>query len=373
MATAFERRDVAVNPCNPSPPPTFLLPSSQDLKPALGRDLPAPSTINVAPDLLHLPLELRWQILVPFIRADEHQICAHAQNNLPFIIWNGGKREQAPKTGVQLSVLLISRQIYQELIPLFYSENLIYLEQFFGSDPIKMLQGYSHSPVFLPRPLHSTCMGRFVKQIGFSVLQEPVNEIALGYFCGFSAKTDDGTFNGSNRLRLEIDCQELRQHLPNLQLTYVNIFTHPQKPEEKFLLILIKTLHTLPGRRILVIHGSNREKVRVSNILRFSASQSTDLVVGGCRCHIQDLRARRHTLIDYLDSSRDRRIWFENVLWVRDHSYCTLPASLSRRSKGCLTGCLLCKVGKACVHDPAYKPRRLVRTDSWEQRWTNIL
>lgn len=372
MATSSERRDVATNPCNPSPPPTFLLPSSQDLKPALSRDLPAPSTINGAPDLLHLPLELRWQILVPLIRANEHQICAHAHNNLPFIIWNGGKREQSPKTGIQLSVLLLNRQIYQELIPLLYSENLIYLEQFFGSDPIKILQRYSHSPVFLPRPLHSTCMGRFVKQIGFSVLQEPVFELALGYFCNFSTKTDDEIFNGSNRLRLEIDCQELRQHLPNLQLTYVNIFTHPQKPEERFLLSLIKTLHTLPGRRILVIHGSNRERVRVSNILRLSASQSTDLVVGGCLCHIHDIRASRHR-VDHLNTSRDRCIWFENVLWVRDHPYCTLPPYLSRRPKGCLTGCLLCKVGKACVHDPAYKPRRLGQPDPLEERWTNIL
>lgn len=372
MTTSFERRDVAIDPRNPSAPPIFLLPSSQDLKPALGRALPAPSKINGVPDLLHLPLELRWQILVPLIRADEHQICAHAPNNLPIIIWNGGKREQAPKTGVQLSVLLLNRQIYQELIPLFYSENLIYLEQFFGSDPIKVLQRYSHSPVFLPRTLHSTCMGKFVQQIGFSVLQEPFLETALGYSCDFSPKTDDEIFNGSNRLRLQIDCQELRQHLPNLQLTYVNIFTHPQKPEEKFLLSLIKTLHTLPGRRILVIHGSNREKVRVSNILRFSTSQSTDLVVGGCLCHMKDVRTSCPRSV-YLNSSRHRRIWFENVLWVRDHSHCTFPR-YSRRIKGCLTGCLLCKIGQACVHDPAYKPRRLRHTQhqSWEQRWRNF-
>lgn len=367
MATSFERRDVVTNPCNSSPPPTFLLPSSQDLKPALGRDLPAPWTINGVPYLLHLPLELRWQIFLPLIRADEYQICAHAQTHMPFVIWNGGKREQAPKTGVQLSVLLLNRQIYQELIPYFYSENLIYLEQFFASDPIKILQRYSRSPVFLPRPLHSTCMGRFVKQIGFSVLQEPRLETAFAYSCEFPPRADDEIFTGSNRLRFEIDCQQLRQHLPNLQLTYVNIFTHPQKPEEKFLLSLIKTLHTLPGRRILVIHGSNREKVRVSNILRFSASQSTDLVLGGCLCHIQDVRASRPRG-DFHNSSRDRRIWFENVLWVRDHSRCTLPPYFSRRIKGCLTGCLLCKVGETCVHDPAYKPRRLGQTKyhSWE-------
>lgn len=364
METPFERLDSATKRRYSSPPPTFLLPSSQDLRPAIGQDPPAPSTINGVPDLLRLPLELRWHIFLPLIRADEHQICEHAQTHLPFIIWNGGKREQAPKTCVQLSVLLLNRQIYQELIPLLYSENLIYLEQFFGSDPIKILQRYSYPPVFLPRPLHLTCMGTFVKQIGFSVLQEPVLETALGYFCNFPPKTVDEFFNGSNRLRLEIDCQELRQHLPNLQLTYVNIFTHPQKPEEKFLLSLIKTLHTLPGRRILIIHGSNREKVRVSNILRFSASKSTDLVVGGCLCHLQHLQnlqaSRRRGVYQY--TSRDRRIWFENVLWVRDHPYCNLPPHLSRRTKGCLTGCLLCKVGKACVHDPAYKPRMFCKT-----------
>lgn len=353
MATSFERRDVATNPCNSSPPPAFLLPSSQDLK-------PAPSTINGVLDLLHLPLELRWQIFLPLIRADEHQICAHAQNHLPFIIWNGGKREEAPKTGVQLSVLLINRQIYQELIPCFYSENLIYLEHFIASDPIKILQRYTRPPVFLPRTLHSTCMGRFVKQIGFSVLQEALLETALAYSCETPLKIDDEIFDGSNRHKLEHDCQKLRQHLPNLQLTYVNIFTHPQKPEEKFLLGLIKTLHTLPGRRTLVIHGSNREKVRVSNILRFSASQSTDLVLGGCLCHIQDVRASRPR------GDGERRIWFENVLWVRDHSRCTLPPYLSRRIKGCLTGCLLCKLGETCVHDPAYKPRRLGQYHLWE-------
>lgn len=359
MVTSLERRDVGNKPCKSSPPSTLLLPLSQDLKPALGRNLPAPSTINEVPDMLRLPLELRWHIFHPFIRADEHQLCAHAQTHLPFIIWDGGKREKAPITGVHLSVLLLNRQIYQELVPLLYSENLIYLEQFFGSDPIKIQQGYSRSPEFLPRSLRSTSMGRFVKQIGFSVLQEHVLESPLGYSCDFLLKADDEIFNGSNRLRFEIDCQELRQHLPNLRLTYVNIFTHPQKPEEKFLLCLIKTLHTLPGRRILVIHGSNREKVRVSNILRLSASQFTDdLVVGGCYCHVQDVRTS-HPRADYYNSSPPRRVWFENVLWVRDHIYCTLPPYLSPRIKGCLTGCLLCKVGKACVHDPAYKPRRL--------------
>lgn len=162
MATSLERRDVGTKPYNSSPPLTLLLSSSQDVKPALGRDLPAPSTVNGAPYLLRLPLELRWQIFRTFVRADMHQICAHAQTHHPFIVWNGGKRELAPKTGVQLSVLLLNRQIYQELMPLLYSENLIYLEHFFGSDPIKILQRYSHSPVFLPRPLHSTYMGRFV-------------------------------------------------------------------------------------------------------------------------------------------------------------------------------------------------------------------
>lgn len=367
MATSLERRGVGTS----SPPLTLILPSSQDLKPALGRGLPAPSTVNGVPGLLRLPLELRWQIFRTFTRADEHQICSHAQTNLPLIVWNGGKREQAPKTGVQLSVLLLNRQIYQELIPLLYSENLIYLEQFFGSDPNKIVQRYSHSPVFLPRPLHSTYMGTFVKQIGFSVLQETVLHSPFGYFCVSPPRDDDEVFTGSNRLRLEIDCQELRQNLPNLQLTYVNIFTHPQRPEEKFLLCLLKTLHTLPGRRILVIHGSNREKVRVSNILRLSASQSTDLVVGGCLCYTHSSKdvGTSRPRGDYYNSSPPKRIWFENVLWVRNHTHCMLPPYSSPRIKGCLTGCLLCKVGKACVHDPAYKPRRSAKGQShlWGQ------
>lgn len=184
-------------------------------------------------------------------------------------------------------------------------------------------------------------------------------------------------FKGSNILRLEIDCQELRQHLPNLRVTYVNIFTHPQKPEERFLLCLIKTLQTLPARRILVIHGSNREKVRVGNILRSSASQSTDLVVGGCLCHIHSSKDVRITgpRGDYYNSSPPSRIWFENVLWVRNHTHCAMPPTFSRRKKGCLTGCLLCKVGKACVHDPAYKPRRLAQAQyhSWSHPWRIIL
>lgn len=365
MATSPERRDVGTDTCNSSPPSALHLPSSQDLKPALGRDLLAPSAVNRVPDLLRLPLELRWQIFRTLICADEHQICAHAQTHLPFIIWNGGKRELATKTGVQLSVLLINRQIYQELIPLLYSENLIYLEQFFGSDPIKILQRYSHSPVFLPRTLHSTYMGRFVRQIGFSVLQgTPLDSTAPPpHTCLCPPKYDDVAFIGSNRLRLEIDCQELRQHLPNLQLTYVNIFTHPQRPEEKFLICLIKTLHTLPGRRILVIHGSNREKVRVSNILRLSVSQSADLVLGGCLCYFQSSRDFRTTPPRgvYHSSSPPRRIWFENVLWIRYHSHCTLTPYSFRRVKGSLIGCLLCRAEKACVHDPAYKPRRLAQ------------
>lgn len=98
MVTSLERRDVGTKPCKSSPPSTLLLPSSQDQKPALGRNLPAPSRINGVPDMLCLPLELRWQIFHPFILADEHQLCAYAQTHLPFIIWDGGKREKAPIT-----------------------------------------------------------------------------------------------------------------------------------------------------------------------------------------------------------------------------------------------------------------------------------
>lgn len=118
MATLLELREVGNNPCNYNPPPTPLLQSSQDLEPGLDHDPPNPLTVNEVPALLRLPLELRWQIFRPFIRADEGQICEHEQTQLPFIIWNGGKREQAPKTGVQPSVLRINRQIYRELLPL---------------------------------------------------------------------------------------------------------------------------------------------------------------------------------------------------------------------------------------------------------------
>lgn len=371
MATSPEIREVGNNTCDHNPPPTLLLPSSQDLKPA--HDLPTSSTANKAPGLLRVPLELRWQIFRPLIRADEHQICAHEQTQLPFIIWNGGKREKAPKTGVQLSVLLLNRQLYRELLPLLYSENLIYLEPFFGSNPIKFLQKHSLLPKLLPIVNNSASVGSFVRQIGFSVLQEPVQS-STSYSCNSPPEDDDEILNGSNRPRLEIDCRELRQHLPNLQLTYVNIFTHPQRPEEKFLLHLIKTLRTLPGRRILVIHGSNREKLRAINILRSSVSQSTDLVLGGCVCYVSRGVGIICPRSESLDSP-PRRIWFENVLWVRNHAHCTLPPSLSRRGKGCLIGCLLCKVGKDCVHDPAYRPERLAAGQNWvwDRRWRILL
>lgn len=356
MATLLER-EVGNNPCDYNPPPTPLLRSSQDLKPGLDHDLPTPSTANEVPGLLRLPLELRWQIFHPLLRADDDQICEHAQTQLPFIIWNGGKREQAPKTGVQPSVLLLNRQIYRELLPLLYSENLIYLEPFFGSDPVKKLRINSPLPILLPIQLSLASMGKFVKQIGFSVFQEPSS---MNYSCNSSREDDEEIHNGSNRLRLEIYCRELRQHLPNLQLAYVNIFTHPQRPEEGFLLHLVRTLHTLPGRRILVIHGSNREKVRVVNILRSSISQSADLVLGSCICYTSRTSKTSRSNGGTPDFPPFTRFWFQNVLWLRNHPHCTLPPYLSRRVKGCRIGCLLCKFGsKGCVHDPAYRPQRL--------------
>lgn len=230
------------------------------------------------------------------------------------------------------------------------------MEPFFGSDAAKKLVMKSPSPKLLPIPLNSASIGRFVRQIGFSVYQEPTSRICS---CSSSPRHDEEIFNGSNRLRLEIYCQELGRHLSNLQLTYVNIFTHPQRPEERFLLHLIRTLHTLPGRRILVIHGSNREKVRVINILRSSLSQSADLVLGSCICYT--IRATKNSRSKWGTPNFPpfTRFWFENVLWLRNHPYCTLPPSVTRRGKGCLIGCLLCKVGKGCVHDQAYRPQRL--------------
>lgn len=370
MATSLERREVSNKPCNSNTPPTLLLPSSQDFKPTLDHNLPTPSTANKVPGLLRLPLELRWKIFRPLLRADEHQICAHAQTHLPFIIWNAGTREHAPKTGVQHTVILLNRQIHGELLPFLY-ENLIYIEPFIGSDRKRSLRKYSLSPKFLPIPLNAASMGRFVKQIGFSVLQESSLPPFKRYSCSSQPGDDHEIFNGSNRRRLEIDCQELCQNLPNLQLTYVNIFTHPRRPEEKFLLHLLKTLHTLPGSRILVIHGSNREKVRVINILRSSVSPSTDLVLGGCICFtFKGVEASR-PIVEYPDSPPPRRIWFENILWVRNHAHCTLPPSISRRGKGCLIGCLLCKVGKDCVHDRAYRPQRVAA--GRDRRWRILL
>lgn len=216
------------------------------------------------PPLLAIPLEIRLQIFEYLLRPDQVQICPHARHPYLFIRSEFRDQPHAPY-GIFLPALLINRQLYFEMKPIVYAENLFYFEG--------CLTGGHRDPPSFPHKI-LTAIGENLKQIGFTL-----------DLIGSGSKTKEESTKAAERVKAEF--KFLSAHLPNLSTTRIDLFCSNGRPCQSFLVSLLRSCQQLlPGLKIMTVYSTNREKVRIANTIRanLDASSNTFLLVGGCMC-----------------------------------------------------------------------------------------
>ncbi|KAL8785713.1 MAG: hypothetical protein Q9213_003180 [Squamulea squamosa] len=345
------------------------------------------------PAILRLPVENRLDILRNSVAIDQYKFCPHVR--LPLLVsspraeqrfihkgepvpclfgskvcgWRQGQRgslnkmhdecleaylkSQIRPAGVNkfdLSVLSVCQQIYAEAVDIFYSENIFYFEQYLTP----ALDKSQKKPVSWPLPNHLTDIPpkylKLIKKIGFAVVDESVL---------------DHKFVMLQRL-----CAWINENLPNLQHTYIFLFSPnvpaglhayppPKKscnrPSDRFLIKTIRFLDSIPGNKTIEFRGSNNSKRIVGNILAphfrgRSKDYRTINVIGGCYCQCwvhKDSNLHEwtgpDTLWPWLRDWNDRKA--SNALKG------SVTPQLCHKHKGLLTGCLMCHKWKECIHD----------------------
>lgn len=293
------------------------------------------------PGLLRVSLEVRWQIFRELLLADKHSICPH--NRLPFVIFYMWKAASVVNEVARhgLSALLLNRQIYHEMMTLLYSENFFYFECCFTwpGNPL---------PYMVTRSA-----GRFLHHIGFSVDQKIQK-------CAAPMDTVKGEMDRIHRL-----CVSLKQSAPNLKVIRFYLFCHP-KPEAWFLLKLVEYANYLPGKRMIIVQGSNREKRRIAGILKETINASANLLlVGGCICApFMPPSGNRFSSPQTIPISNTLSGWasLDSPWRQRVKRNGSVPCS-ANSYKGPLTACLICQDGVECIHDALYSPKRLQCTN----------
>lgn len=275
-----------------------------------------------------------------------------------------------------LSLLLVSRRVRAEALDLFYSETVFYFEQHLTVTLIKVLNKRfdrltlpTHLLDIPPQHLH------LVKKIGFAVTDESVL---------------DHRFLVWRQL-----CEWINKNLPNLQHTYIFLFSPitlspnpfwtkkkklPNRPSDRFLVKTIDFLDTIPGHKTIEFRGSNKNKRIIGNVLapyfnkgRKKKDQTIN-VVGGCYCqcwvHEDSAQHYKHahnwtgpdTLWPWIRDWND-----EKAKHAREGS---LAPQLCSTHKGLLTGCLMCWRLTECKHDrknDLLKPGRIVPDERYDE------
>lgn len=324
------------------------------------------------PSLLSIPFEIRLQIFGHLLRADEGRICPHARLPYLFIRMEIRSHYESPNN-IFLTALLINRQLYFEMKPILYSENLFYLENWLT----RSFRNPSNSPQKL-----LAAIGTYIEQIGF-----PLDLVESGS----GSITKQASIEAAERLKAEFKL--LSTHLPNLKSTRVDLFSTYERPCPRFLVCLVRSCQLLPGKKIITVHSTNREKVRIANILRIHLNGCSDLLIlGGCICIPFTKPAWERRIVrtfengrlqTFCSGSRHRvRIYTRQVdtatsnsltSWVGGEvsmssadklayesvvKYGSVFLSYNAQAKGPRMGCLLCKSGTDCVHGARYTPTR---------------
>lgn len=309
------------------------------------------------PGLLTIPLEIRWQIFGYLLRADNSRICPHAR--FPYVFLHTKRSDhpgyfhhsRAAPNNICFPALLINRQLYLEMKPILYSENILYFEH--------CLTRVSSWPGF-PQELLAA-IGPNIKHIGFP-LEPPIE----------SGLSKEASMKGAERLKAELKL--LSTQLPNLTTTRVDLFSTSISEFlcQRFLVSLVRSCQLLPGKKTIIVHGSNHRKVGVGNSLRIHLNGCSDLVLlGGCSCAPFLVPSQPRLIMSAREQSETRPDLLGN--WVLQQSNCSQKelatytriaqdgsvfVSSNAKIKGPRMGCLLCTLGAECVHGSRYTPTR---------------
>lgn len=311
----------------------------------------SPAACAPPPSLLTIPLEIRLQIFGYLLRVDNGRICPHARVPYLFIHPDDLLYVYA-SNDIFLPALRINRQLYFEMKPILYSENLFYFDHCLTLDPFWF--GFPQELI--------AAIGMNIRQIGF-----PLHSIEseLG-------STKEASIKAAERLKAEFKLLSI--HMPNLNLTRVDLFFKYTRPCQRFLVCLVRSCQLLPGKKIITVHGSNREKERIANMLRIHLNGCSDiLLLGGCICiPFLGMEWERYKVLIYTRETHRARADSLN-LWVAEQSlsrrgkraafesvvkYGSVFLSYNPQVKGPRMGCLRCKLGTDCVHEAKYTPTR---------------
>lgn len=160
-------------------------------------------------------------------------------------------------------------------------------------------------------------------------------------------------------------CVSIKHFAPNLKVIRFYLFCNP-KPEAWFLLKLVDYVNYLPGKRMIIVQGSNREKYRIVGILKETINVSANLLlVGGCICSpFMPPPGNRFSSPQTRPVSDTLSRWVSLYSPLRQRVKLNGSVSYSVNTyKGPLTACLICKNGVECIHDAQYSPKRLECTN----------
>lgn len=314
------------------------------------------------PSFLAIPLEIRLQIFSYLFRADEGQICSHFR--LPYLFFRPTCRARGHAfNNIFFDALLVNRQLYLELKRVVYGENLFYFE---GCLP----REYFDPPNFPQKMLAK--IGMELRHFGFPLK-----------FDASRAPDKEASIKAAERFEAEFKL--LSRLLPNLSTTQVDLFCIYAKPCESFLVCLLRSCQLLHGKKIISVHGTNREKTRIAKIFQVYLNGCSDvLLLGGCDCipvlEIGSIDCPVHMPRGQIFSREPSgsngwpgdwimrtEYWYTQAGWGYDRQrrwsqiwYTSLFLSDNAEFKGPRMGCLFCKLDTECVHDKRYSPIRKV-------------
>ncbi|KAL8849805.1 MAG: hypothetical protein Q9221_005221 [Calogaya cf. arnoldii] len=288
---------------------------------------------------------------------------------------------------IDLSLLRVCQRIRTEALDLFYSDTVFYFEQHLTLALIKSLNK-KFDRLTLPThlldipPQHR----HMIKKIGFSVTDESVL---------------DHQFLVWQQL-----CAWINENLPNLQHTYIFLFSPttsspiqvwhkehklPNRPSDRFLVKMIDFLDTIPGPKTIQYSGSNKNKRIIGNFLaayfkkgRKKTDDQSINVIGGCYCRCwvshedsaqQNINMRRGEMKNNWTGPDTLWPWIrdwddEKARHAREGS---VTPKLCSTHKGLLSGCLMCWKRTECMHDQKtmksklLKPGRILPDDDCDE------
>lgn len=168
----------------------------------------------------------------------------------------------------------INRLLYREIREFLYTEEVLLNEGMFGTFDYSNddeEQWSSDVPQYLRSQGDET--HKLVKSMSFSLIQHP-----SGHYKPRFATLD----------QMLLTVNWMKEHLPNLETTHLFIYIgHRGGSVDRSLMVLaMRLLERLPGRRIVHAHGKRRWHTQIKGALKDETEAQGIEVVNGCYCPV---------------------------------------------------------------------------------------